>query len=170
MAKLYEQWEKLANMPQTPQQQQAFWDDYFAEEAEVYKKILADTGVVYEGELADVAEKLGMEPVIFSAFIDGINTSLKNEIDVNGLEEDSEVKLDIDYEKLYFNMHDAKAKWLYSLPEWDAVLSIEKRDEITREWRLSQQAVSEKTVGRNEPCPCGSGKKYKKCCMLKEQA
>jgi len=22
-------------------------------------------------------------------------------------------------------------------------------------------------VGRNEPCPCGSGKKYKKCCMLK---
>jgi len=24
------------------------------------------------------------------------------------------------------------------------------------------------TVGRNDPCPCGSGKKYKKCCMLKE--
>jgi preprotein translocase subunit SecA len=23
--------------------------------------------------------------------------------------------------------------------------------------------VEEKT-GRNEPCPCGSGKKYKKCC------
>jgi len=24
--------------------------------------------------------------------------------------------------------------------------------------------VAEKKVGRNEPCPCGSGKKYKKCC------
>ncbi len=24
-------------------------------------------------------------------------------------------------------------------------------------------------VGRNEPCPCGSGKKYKKCCLLKEE-
>ena len=24
--------------------------------------------------------------------------------------------------------------------------------------------VKEKKVGRNEPCPCGSGKKYKKCC------
>ncbi len=23
---------------------------------------------------------------------------------------------------------------------------------------------SEKTIGRNEPCPCGSGKKYKRCC------
>ena len=29
-----------------------------------------------------------------------------------------------------------------------------------------EQAVSEK-IGRNEPCPCGSGKKYKKCCMNK---
>jgi len=26
-----------------------------------------------------------------------------------------------------------------------------------------------KTIGRNDPCPCGSGKKYKKCCMLKEE-
>jgi uncharacterized protein len=26
------------------------------------------------------------------------------------------------------------------------------------------------TVGRNDPCPCGSGKKYKKCCMLKRQS
>ncbi|TSB47953.1 SEC-C domain-containing protein [Alkalicoccobacillus porphyridii] len=25
------------------------------------------------------------------------------------------------------------------------------------------------TAGRNEPCPCGSGKKYKKCCMNKQQ-
>jgi len=25
----------------------------------------------------------------------------------------------------------------------------------------------EKKIGRNEPCPCGSGKKYKKCCIMK---
>ncbi len=25
-------------------------------------------------------------------------------------------------------------------------------------------------IGRNDPCPCGSGKKYKKCCMMKEEA
>lgn len=25
-------------------------------------------------------------------------------------------------------------------------------------------------IGRNEPCPCGSGKKYKKCCMGKERS
>ena len=27
-----------------------------------------------------------------------------------------------------------------------------------------EPVVTEKKVGRNEPCPCGSGKKYKKCC------
>lgn len=26
-----------------------------------------------------------------------------------------------------------------------------------------------KKIGRNELCPCGSGKKYKKCCLLKEK-
>jgi uncharacterized protein YecA (UPF0149 family) len=26
----------------------------------------------------------------------------------------------------------------------------------------------EAKVGRNDPCPCGSGKKYKKCCMSKQ--
>ena len=32
----------------------------------------------------------------------------------------------------------------------------------------NQQARSNK-IGRNEPCPCGSGKKYKKCCALTDQ-
>lgn len=25
-------------------------------------------------------------------------------------------------------------------------------------------------IGRNDPCPCGSGKKYKACCLLKKSA
>jgi hypothetical protein len=28
---------------------------------------------------------------------------------------------------------------------------------------------TEPKIGRNEPCPCGSGKKYKKCCRLKRK-
>ena len=31
-------------------------------------------------------------------------------------------------------------------------------------------AVSEKTVGRNAPCPCGSGKKYKHCHLAADEA
>jgi preprotein translocase subunit SecA len=30
--------------------------------------------------------------------------------------------------------------------------------------KSSPSAASTAVVGRNEPCPCGSGKKYKKCC------
>ncbi len=26
------------------------------------------------------------------------------------------------------------------------------------------------TIGRNDPCPCGSGKKYKKCCLAQDEA
>ncbi len=34
--------------------------------------------------------------------------------------------------------------------------------EILLNWPKPKEV--EKKVGRNEPCPCGSGKKYKKCC------
>jgi len=35
--------------------------------------------------------------------------------------------------------------------------------------RLYEEPVRSKKIGRNEPCPCGSGKKYKKCCLVKAQ-
>ena len=44
------------------------------------------------------------------------------------------------------------------------MLSEEKRHEITKEFRASKVFMKQETVGRNDPCPCGSGKKYKKCC------
>ena len=162
---LYDTWKAMAEAQQTSAEAyNAYWNEYFAAETENYKKILADTSKVYEGALKDVAAEFGMTPVVFTGFIDGINTSLRSAYEVETLEEDTQIKLDIDFEKLYFNMLEAKAKWLSSLKEWDGVLSEEKRREIAKEWRASKQAVSEKTVGRNDPCPCGSGKKYKKCC------
>ena len=54
-------------------------------------------------------------------------------------------------------MHEARADWLYNLEEWDGILSEERRRELTKEFRLSKMAVSDK-VGRNDPCSCGSGK------------
>lgn len=50
--------------------------------------------------------------------------------------------------------------------------------EITKLEKLRQEILSSEIqkdklsgkikIGRNEPCPCGSGKKYKKCCLNKE--
>jgi preprotein translocase subunit SecA len=49
----------------------------------------------------------------------------------------------------------------------DNIASIEEAgsDNNSREEKKSQPIVNQhKEVGRNDPCPCGSGKKYKKCC------
>ena len=50
------------------------------------------------------------------------------------------------------------------LPQWDAIFSLEKRKEIQKAYRESCSVRNENKVGRNDACPCGSGKKYKKCC------
>ena len=69
-----------------------------------------------------------------------------------------------DDEKLYKNMVAARADWLYGLEEWNDILSEDKRKVLYKEEKLSGTVVKEKKVGRNDPCPCGSGKKYKYCC------
>ena len=161
---LFSQWQELANQERTPKEQDAFWQGYFDQETENYKKILGNYTQPYIGTLEELAKGFSMDELYFMGFLDGINTSLEKEIELDSLDAQSEVELKIDFEKLYFNMLECKANWLYSLPEWDAILSEEKRKEITQTHRTSKMFVSENTVGRNDPCPCGSGKKYKKCC------
>lgn len=142
-----------------------FWDAYYAAEKENYKKILSAKRENLTGNIGDLAAEFNMTPEIFFGFLGGINDSLKNPLDLQtDYEADSAVDLAIDYEKLYYNMHAAKADWLYELPEWEPILSQEKRWEILKSFRASGVAVVEKKPGRNEPCPCGSGKKYKQCC------
>lgn len=161
---LFEQWNELADMERTEEENNKFWNKYLEQETENYKYLLKHfEDEVVSGKLSELAEKFGMEKTIFIGFLDGINTSLKEELKLEELSEDSEIKLDIDFEKLYYNMLGAKAHWLYNLPEWDAIFSKEKREQIRKEYNRDHIAVSNK-VGRNEACPCGSGKKYKKCC------
>jgi len=38
--------------------------------------------------------------------------------------------------------------------------------EVSKEIKRNQPSVKAVSVGRNDPCPCGSGKKYKKCCGI----
>ena len=58
----------------------------------------------------------------------------------------------------------ANAEWLYNLEQWNDIFSEEKRKELYKEQKRSTTVFKEKKIGRNEPCPCGSGKKYKHCC------
>ena len=97
-------------------------------------------------------------------FLDGINDSLKNPNPIEEMTEDTEVNLEYDMELLYKNMVEAKAHWLYGLEEWDALIPEDRRKELYKEQKSSHTVVKEKKIGRNDPCPCGSGKKYKHCC------
>lgn len=142
----------------------AIWDKYFKEEKEVYKQLLADPAVVVSGTVQELADRYGMELKYMVGFLDGINESLKEANPIETMDTDTQVKLDIDVEKLYYNMVAAKAEWLYELPEWENILTKERRTELYRQQKKSGTIVKDKKIGRNDPCPCGSGKKYKFCC------
>lgn len=161
---LYTKWDELTKQEMTPEQSKMFWEGYFLNEKGVYEQILENKEFLIETTIKEFADKYKLESMFAVGFVDGINTSLKEPIELETLEDDSAIKLDIDKEKLFFNMHEAGADWLYNLPQWEDNLSQERRDEINKEYRASKTYVKETSIGRNDPCMCGSGKKFKKCC------
>jgi len=162
---LFENWRSTAyNSEQDEKDQKKFWEGYFKMEESIYEKLLSNHKEIVEGTVKELADKYETDILLFTGFLDGINDSLVNSMKLEEIEESSNVKLEINFEKLYYNMLAAKAEWLYSLPQWDNILTAEKRKEITKEQRLSGTVIKPKEPGRNDPCPCGSGKKFKKCC------
>ncbi len=160
---LYEQWRDLIEN-QTDATFKDFWTEYSEAETKIYSDLLDKPGQITSGVLGELAESYQVRPVIFMGFLDGVNSSLRKENDFEKFDETSQLELDIDLEKLYYNMLEAEADYLYTLPQWDSILSEEKRKEITKSYKKSKTVVKGEKIGRNDPCPCGSGKKYKKCC------
>lgn len=162
---LLQEWRDFAYSKNTNDRAgQLFWADYFNKEKEVYQKLLANADRVYEGTVASLAEEFGLDLKYMAGFLDGINDSLKTPNPIEEMDKDTHVSLDFDKEKLYYNMVAARADWLYELEEWDALLTPERRKELYKAQKISTTIVKEKKIGRNDPCPCGSGKKYKQCC------
>ena len=163
---LLENWRNLAyGDGLDDKKKEELWSGYFTIEKGIYEQILANPTEVVEGTVKELAEKYDTEVMIMTGFLDGINESLKGyENPIETMDEDTKVKIEIDPEKLYYNMVEAKAEWLYTLPQWDSILSEEKRKELYKQQKASGTIRKEKKIFPNDPCPCGSGKKYKKCC------
>ena len=162
---LLEQWKDIAYDESADRATlQRFWGTYFQIEKEIYEQLLSNPDEEVKGTVKELAEKYGQEVLTMVGFLDGINESLKEPNPIEEMEADTVVKLPIDLESLYYHMVEAGADWLYELPEWDELLTPERRKELYREQKKSGTIVKERKVGRNEPCPCGSGKKYKYCC------
>ena len=137
-------------------QLQKFWTDYFLIEKGIYEQLLTNPDEVVKGTVKELAEKYNIDVMTMVGFLDGINDSLKIKNPIEEMDENTEVTLAFDKELLYKNMVDAKADWLYNLPMWDEI--------FTPEQKKSGTIIKGKKIGRNDPCPCGSGKKYKYCC------
>ena len=167
MATLLETWRNLAyGDGLDDKKKEELWTNYFTIEKGIYEKILSNPAEVVEGTVKELAEKYGTEVLIMTGFLDGINESLKGyENPIDTMAEDTVVKIEIDPEKLYYNMVEAKASWLYELPQWSEILSAETRTELYKKQKASGTVRRQgHKIYPNDPCPCGSGKKYKKCC------
>ena len=131
---LYEDWMKKA-FSQEGRSIEAVWEEYLPKEQKIYEYILG--------------EKV---------------TKLEEPFDMETLAEDTKVCINIDFEKLYKLMIEYKAEHLSNLPQWDGIYDAETRKHFALEQKKSKTIVKGEKIGRNDPCPCGSGKKYKKCC------
>lgn len=162
---ILEQWRSIAyNQNADKNKLQRFWANYFNIEKNIYEQLLENPDEIVSGTVKELAEKYGQDVMTMVGFLDGINDSLKVPNPIETMDEDTKVKIEIDPEKLYYNMVEAKATWLYELPQWDAILTEERRTELYREQKASGTVRNTHKIYPNDPCPCGSGKKYKKCC------
>ena len=160
---LFKDWEDLISN-QTDESFPDFWEKYSSTEKKIYSDILDRPTEKVTGTFQSLVDKYEADPLLVMGFLDGINSSLREEQDLESITEESEICLDIDLEKLFYNMLVAGADYLYSLPQWETILTEEKRLEIVKNYKRSKTVVKEMEPGRNDPSPCGSGKKYKKCC------
>ena len=162
---ILEQWREVAYDQKADKGKlQRFWATYFNIEKGIYEQLLENPDEVVTGTVKELAEKYGQNVMTMVGFLDGINDSLKEKNPIETMTEDTVVNLGFDKELLYKNMVDAKADWLYELPQWDKIFTQEKKKALYLEQKKSGTIVKGHKVGRNDPCPCGSGKKYKYCC------
>ena len=165
MATLLENWRNLAyGNGLDDKQREQLWTGYFTIEKGIYEQLLTDPDTEVKGTVKELADKYGQSVMTMTGFLDGINDSLKAPNPIEEMEEDTVVTLAYDKELLYKNMVDAKADWLYNLPMWDEIFTEEQKKTLYMEQKKSGTVIKGKKIGRNDPCPCGSGKKYKYCC------
>lgn len=160
---LYESWMNKA-FTKEGQSVEAVWDQYLPREQKIYEYMIGEKVTNLDGKVSELAERFSMTAEEIVAFVDGINDVLPTPYDMLTLTEDSDIAIEIDFEKLFKKMVEYKAEHLYSLPQWEGLFDEETRKKLTLEQKKSGTIIRAEKIGRNDPCPCGSGKKYKKCC------
>jgi len=162
--KLMDSWKRVAYDRQN-QPVKHVWDEFLAKEKSVYVSLLKEKQSRMEGTVTELAEKFRMTTVQMCAFFDGIHECVDGLPPITEIEDTTAIAFDIEFDRLYKQMVEYKADNLYNLPEWENIFTADRQKELYKEQKSSHTVVrNEAKVGRNDPCACGSGKKYKKCC------
>ncbi len=162
---LLEKWRKMAYSETVDKKTlQNLWAAYFQDEKDIYSQLLTNPDEEVKGTVKELAEKYKIDIMTMVGFLDGINDSLKTPNPIEEMEEDTEVSLAFDKELLYKNMVAAEADWLYNLEQWNDIFDEDTKKALYKEQKASTTIRKAAKVYPNDPCPCGSGKKYKKCC------
>ena len=163
---IYADWKKtIEDHSKNQKDQQTFWDGFCEREKHIYEDILGRQDPHVEGTVADLALRYDMPETEILGYLDGALESIKGKLpDLDTIESDTMIAMDYDFEKLYYNMVKVPAPWLYGLSEWNDILDKDTQKKIYKKCRNRNTIVKGKKIGRNDPCPCGSGKKYKNCC------
>ena len=160
---LYNQWVSAA-YDKSGRIIKKYWDEYEPLEQAIYTKLLSDKTTHVEGTLSELSSRFRMSPVLFIGFLDGINEALDEPLEIESLTTDSKIEINYTFENLYKKMVEFRAERLCELPEWNNIFDDETRHRMYKEQRYSTTIRKNPKIGRNDPCSCGSGKKYKKCC------
>jgi len=165
MSSLYEEWIQ-ASRGTDGLPAQKYWKAYAPREQKIYESMLATKTNTIKTTVADFAKEHNLQTFEAVGFFDGIADALNSELDATSMDADSAVDVSFEFENLYRKMVEYKAKHLYLLPVWSDIIKPERQKELMKEQQRSGTVVKDKKVGRNDPCPCASGKKHKKCCGL----
>jgi len=162
---LLEQWHNVAYNDKIEKDRiKKLWDGYFIEEKAIYVQLLKNPDEVVKGTVKELADKYQVSIMTMTGFLEGINDSLTTGNPIEDMEEDTEVNLGFSKALLYKNMVAAEADWLYNLEEWNDIYDEDTRKALYKEQKSSTTIVKGERTYPNDPCPCGSGRKYKKCC------
>lgn len=114
-------------------------------------------GMVPDGENDYYFAERVVDDLLFASVRSGLIDSMLGVLDRYGFPQDSPATVKM--VRLVTNLYN-------SLPSWEnnGWSPIEQTERITGKKMFFAPDGTELKPGRNDPCPCGSGKKYKKCC------
>lgn len=126
-----------------------------------FEEHLSKKFIVSDKDLASL-----MEDIIFKlrASVDDFEMIFKDKFD--GLKFDRAIERNILKEK-FMEMAVNLPLWIlkgHSIAEADMVFGTNLNRYTKKNSEKVYSCTNKKKIGRNDPCPCGSGKKYKKCC------